>query len=93
MPVNQMAGLLKESRIISQFGESGHDETLFQHLKIAEGREIHVVRLATQKKNKQAVRVQEVSAVKTNLMKQLQQIQADLAALKASTLTKTAERP
>ena len=68
------------------------DETLFRQLKIAEGRKI--MRLAKQKKNKAAVKVQEVGAIETqgNLMKQLKQIQADLAALKASP-KQAVERP
>ncbi|XP_038051542.1 uncharacterized protein LOC119724523 [Patiria miniata] len=75
------------------FDPTTSDESLFRQLKIAEGREI--VRLAKQKKAKTAVKVQEVSAVEKqqlDLMKQLQQIQADLAALKVSN-KQAAEKP
>ena len=69
------------------------DETLFRQLHIAEGREI--VRLAKQKKSKPTAKVQEVTAVETQqqgLMKQLQEIKADLAALKVTNRKET-EKP
>ena len=67
------------------FDPQTSDETFFQQLKLAEGREI--VRFAKQKKSKPIAKVKEMIAVETqqrDLMKQLQEIKADLAALKVT---------